>query len=126
MGHANRNITSIQFQRSILSAAVAALCAGFALPAAAQSQPASEPVAQAEPAPLSQVVVTGTRVSNRSVLDTASAIDVVSAETLTNVGITELSQALANALPALNFPRPGLVDATDSVRPVPSSRPSRR
>lgn len=64
------------------------------------------------------VVVTGTRVSNRSVLDTTSPVDIISAESLQNVGVTELSQSLSVALPALNFPRPGLTDATDSVRPV--------
>jgi iron complex outermembrane receptor protein len=64
------------------------------------------------------VVVTGTRVSNRSILDTTSPVDVVSAETLNNVGLTETAESLANALPALNFPRPGLTDATDTVRPV--------
>ena len=64
------------------------------------------------------VVVTGTRVSNRSVLDTTSPVDIISAESLQNVGVTELSQSLSVALPALNFPRPGLTDATDTVRPV--------
>ena len=81
-----------------------------ALPAMAQEKPADSPGAT--------VVVTGTRVSNRSVLDTASPVDVVSAETLNNAGIAEVSQSLSNALPALNFPRPGLTDATDTVRPV--------
>ena len=101
------------FQRTTLSCAIAAVFAGSAMQAQAQQAPES-----AEALPSAQVVVTGTRVSNRSVLDTASAVDVVSAETLNNVGVTEISQSLANALPALNFPRPGLVDATDSVRPV--------
>ena len=101
------------FQRTTLSCAIAAVFAGSAMQAQAQQAPES-----AEALPSAQVVVTGTRVSNRSVLDTASAVDVVSAETLSNVGVTEISQSLANALPALNFPRPGLVDATDSVRPV--------
>src|SRR5476649_1629348 len=97
-----------------LSYAIGVLCAGAAMqtPVYAQQQTDTADVAA------TQVIVTGTRVSNRSVLDTASAVDVVSAETLNNVGVTELSQSLANALPALNFPRPGLVDATDSVRPV--------
>lgn len=64
------------------------------------------------------VVVTGTRVANRSVLDTASPVDVISAETLKSSGSTELNQALSVALPSLNFPRPSLTDGTDTIRPA--------
>ncbi|HEY7641331.1 MAG TPA: TonB-dependent receptor [Steroidobacteraceae bacterium] len=67
---------------------------------------------------LEQVIVTGTRVANRSALDTAVAVDVVSSEQLQNVGVTEINQALSVALPSFNFPRPGLSDGTDSVRPA--------
>ena len=45
--------------------------------------------------PLEQVVVTGTRVANRSALDTAVPVDVVSSEQLQNVGVAEINQALA-------------------------------
>ena len=72
----------------------------------------------AEDETLEQVVVTGTRVANRSALDTAVPVDVVSSEQLQNVGVTEVSQALAAALPSFNFPRPGLADGTDSIRPA--------
>jgi iron complex outermembrane receptor protein len=65
-----------------------------------------------------QVVVTGTRVANRSALDTSVPVDVVSGETLANAGLTELSQALSTALPSFNFPRPGLADGTDTIRPA--------
>jgi len=78
-------------------------------------------VAQAQDAgnePLEQVVVTGTRVANRSALDTAVPVDVVSSEQLQNVGVAELNQSLAVALPSFNFPRPGLADGTDTIRPA--------
>ena len=39
-------------------------------------------------------------------------------EQLQNLGITEINQALAAALPSFNFPRPGLTDGTDAVRPA--------
>ena len=91
----NKALVKRRLQRTTLSCAIAATFAGATMQA--QAQQAAES-AQAAPSP--QVVVTGTRVSNRSVLDTASAVDVVSAETLNNVGVTELSQSLANALPA--------------------------
>lgn len=64
------------------------------------------------------IVVTGTRVSTRTVLDTVAPIDVISADALKNGGTTEINQALSIALPSLNFPRPGLSDGTDTVRPV--------
>jgi iron complex outermembrane receptor protein len=64
------------------------------------------------------VVVTGTRVANRTVLDTSSPVDVISADTLKSSGSTELNQALAVALPSLNFPRPSLTDGTDTIRPA--------
>ena len=67
---------------------------------------------------ISQVIVTGTRVANRSALDTAVPVDVVSSETLSRSGISELNQALSVALPSLNFPRPGLADGTDTIRPA--------
>ncbi|MEY2721383.1 MAG: hypothetical protein RL597_828, partial [Pseudomonadota bacterium] len=67
---------------------------------------------------LEQVVVTGTRVANRSALDTAVPVDIVPTDALTNIGVAELNQALSVALPSFNFPRPGLTDGTDTVRPA--------
>jgi iron complex outermembrane receptor protein len=64
------------------------------------------------------VVVTGTRVANRTALDTTAPVDIISAESLKNAGNTEITQALSIALPSLNFPRPGLTDGTDTVRPA--------
>ena len=74
---------------------------------------------QTPPPPgVEEIVVTGTRVANRSALDTAVPVDVVSGATLEKIGISELNQALAATLPSYNFPRPGLADGTDSVRPA--------
>src|SRR6185503_16867697 len=67
---------------------------------------------------LEQVVVTGTRVANRSALETAAPVDVVLGDQLQNPGITEINQALAASLPSFNFPRPGLSDGSDAVRPA--------
>lgn len=74
--------------------------------------------ADTEPTASSTIVVTGTRVSNRTVLDTTSPVDVISADTLKNAGTTEINQALSVALPSLNFPRPALADGTDTIRPA--------
>ena len=72
----------------------------------------------ADDEPLEQVVVTGTRVANRSALDTAVPVDVVAGEQLQNGGVNEVNQALSVALPSYNFPRPGLADGTDTIRPA--------
>jgi iron complex outermembrane recepter protein len=74
--------------------------------------------AQTAPEGRAVVVVTGTRVEDRSALDTAVAVDVVSSEALEKSGITEVNQALAVQLPSFNFPRPALTDGTDTVRPA--------
>ncbi|HEV7714954.1 MAG TPA: TonB-dependent receptor plug domain-containing protein, partial [Steroidobacteraceae bacterium] len=67
---------------------------------------------------ISQIIVTGTRVANRSALDTAVPVDVVTSDALSNSGIMEINQALSVALPSFNFPRPGLADGTDTIRPA--------
>ncbi len=67
---------------------------------------------------LEAVVVTGTRVAGRSATDTAVAIDVVTAADIEKSGSTELNQVLSVSLPSFNFPRPGLADGTDTVRPA--------
>ena len=65
-----------------------------------------------------EIVVTGTRAANRTRLDTLAPVDVVPTRALENAGSTELNQALAVALPSLDFPRPAITDGTDSVRPA--------
>ncbi|WP_423188019.1 TonB-dependent receptor plug domain-containing protein [Alishewanella sp. d11] len=78
----------------------------------------SQQVASAEDEKIEQIVVTGTRVAGRSVSDTAVPIDIISTEMLQRAGSTELNQLLSTALPSFNFPRPGLADGTDTVRPA--------
>jgi iron complex outermembrane receptor protein len=93
-------------QKQVLALAVASLFA-----AGAQAQEAVADNA-------GTVVVTGTRVANRTALDTASPVDIISADTLKASGSTEINQALSIALPSLNFPRPALTDGTDTIRPA--------
>lgn len=93
-------------RKQVLAIAVASL---FTNAAWAQEAPAGE---------TATVVVTGTRVSNRTVLDTTAPVDVISADTIKNSGVPEITQALSVALPSLNFPRPGLADGTDTIRPA--------
>ena len=95
-------------QRHLLSAAVALALA----PAAFAQDKAPTPTA------LDTVIVTGTRVSDRTVAESQSPIDIITPEALAATGTTELATALARALPSLNFPRPALVDGTSGVRPA--------
>ena len=94
------------------AASASALLAGAAQ---AQSSTQTPPDSATE---IDEIVVTGTRVPNRSRLDTLSPVDVVTAEDLQNRGTTELAAALAQSVPSLTFQRPSVVDGTDSIRPA--------
>ncbi|MDX2333640.1 TonB-dependent receptor plug domain-containing protein [Brevundimonas vesicularis] len=85
-----------------------------AAPAFAQN---AEPVA-GEAAQVDDIVVTGTRVQNRSRLDTLAPVDVVTSEALQTRGTTEFATALAQAVPSLTFQRPSANDGSDSIRPI--------
>jgi iron complex outermembrane receptor protein len=67
---------------------------------------------------LDTVIVTGTRVADRTVAESQSPIDIITPEALQATGTTELATALARALPSLNFPRPAVTDGTSGVRPA--------
>ena len=67
---------------------------------------------------LDTLIVTGTRVTDRTVAESQSPIDIITPETLQATGTTELATALARALPSLNFPRPAMADGTSGVRPA--------
>lgn len=92
----------------LITASAFALIA--ATPALAQDQTQADSV--------DDIVVTGTRVQNRSRLDSVAPVDVVTVETLQQRGSTELATQLAATVPALNFPRPSATDGTDSIRPA--------
>ncbi|SFL25344.1 TonB-dependent receptor plug domain-containing protein [Lysobacter sp. cf310] len=94
-----------------------ALLTALAAPAYAQDAAApGEPASEAHT--LDQVIVTGTRVSDRTVAESSAPIDIITPEALEATGTVELATALARALPSLNFPRPAITDGTDAVRPA--------
>lgn len=86
----------------------------LAAPMGAVAQQSGDDPAKA----LDTVVVTGTRVEGRSATDTAAPLDVIGVQSLERTGSPELNQALSVSLPSFNFPRPGLTDGTDTVRPA--------
>ena len=96
---------------------VVAVLAVLGTPAFAQ-QAAPAPAASEQVRTLDNVVVTGTRVADRTVAESLAPIDVITPETLQSTGTSELATALARALPSLNFPRPAITDGTDAVRPA--------
>ena len=91
----------------------AALLLALAAPAAL-AQSADAP----SPGTLDTIIVTGTRVADRTVAESQSPIDIIGSEALQATGTTELATALARALPSLNFPRPALTDGTSAIRPA--------
>ena len=99
-------------RKTTLAAAVAVVLGASALSASAQTAPA------ASPSTLDTVIVTGTRVADRTVAESQSPIDIITPEALQATGTTELATALSRALPSLNFPRPALTDGTSGIRPA--------
>ena len=67
---------------------------------------------------LQQVVVTGTRATNRTVAESISPIDVLNKEDLAASGASDLATALSTLLPSLDFPRPAISDGSDAARPA--------
>ncbi|MGY0613139.1 TonB-dependent receptor plug domain-containing protein [Luteimonas sp. A501] len=93
-----------------------ALLAALAPVLAAQAQEPAQP--RRDATNLDNIIVTGTRVTDRTVAESQSPIDIIGSEALQATGTTELATALARALPSLNFPRPALTDGTSAIRPA--------
>lgn len=82
------------------------------------AQDATPPADAKQARQLDQVVVTGTRSTNRTESESLSPIDVLSPKDLTSSGATDLATALGRLLPSLDFPRPAINDGNDAVRPA--------
>ncbi|RMF57034.1 MAG: TonB-dependent receptor, partial [Calditrichaeota bacterium] len=67
---------------------------------------------------LSEVVTTGTRRFDRTVVSSPVPIDVIPARDLKQGGLTETNQIVEMLVPSFNFPRPTINDGTDHVRPA--------
>ena len=114
------------FRRNRLTSALVPLLgislastAAFAQDASTAAPAASTTTATAKDAKqLQQVVVTGTRATNRTVAESLSPIDVLTPADLAASGSTDLASAMATLLPSLDFPRPAINDGNDAVRPA--------
>ena len=67
---------------------------------------------------LDQIVVTGSRRTDRTVVDAPVPIDVLSSEDIQRTGLTETSAIIQMLAPSFNFPRPSVNDGTDHIRPA--------
>ena len=106
------------FSRLFAGSAIVALASLSSLPASAQDVPESSASAEGEAAPQDQIIVTGTRRSDRTVADSPVPIDVIGGDVLNNSGYTETNKVLNQLVPSFNFPQPSITDGTDALRPA--------
>ena len=95
----------------------------LATPAVAQQnqqavQDPPTPEAAAQMGDEDAIVVTGTRRTDRTVANSPVPVDVITAESLSQTGHTELNKALTQEVPSFNFPQPSITDGTDVIRPA--------
>jgi iron complex outermembrane receptor protein len=67
---------------------------------------------------LEEIAVTGTRRVDRSAVDQAVPVDVLTQEEIRQTGRTETAQILQQLAPSFNFPRATVADGTDHTRPA--------
>ncbi len=87
----------------------------------AQGEPAADVVVAAAPAavedaPITSIVVTGSRASRRAVTDSMSPIQVLSSDALEHSGKPGLQEVLANVLPSVTLPSQAGGNLTSIVR----------
>lgn len=95
------------------SAATAIAAVLAASPASAQD--AGEAASSADEP---QIIVTGTRRTDRTVADSPVPIDVIGGDQLAQSGYTETNKILNQLVPSFNFPQPSITDGTDALRPA--------
>ena len=95
------NISSVQgFSKTFLFATVA----GFALLSAAPSFAQTAPQAAADEADSKdEIIVTGTRRTDRSAADSASPVDVITAAEINTQPAADLLDVVKNIVPAFQF-----------------------
>ena len=101
---------------ALLLAGISALA--IAGPAFAQTPPPAAAATQPAPAEPEQIIVTGTRTTNRTVANSPVPVDVIGAEQINNSGQTETNRILNTLVPSFNFPAPSIADGSDALRPA--------
>lgn len=104
---------------STLALALPAHAQGTQPPAATEVTPGATAQDNVpDEAPGQEVIVTGTRTTNRTVANSPVPVDVISSESLTSNGSGEVNTALNALVPSFNFPRPSIADGSDVIRPA--------
>ena len=86
-----------------------------ATPAFAQdAAPATADTAAASP----DLVVIGSRRTDRTVEDSPVPVDVIGGDALSSGGYTDTNRVLNQLVPSFNFPQPSITDGTDALRPA--------
>jgi iron complex outermembrane receptor protein len=110
-----------RLKRRLPAAALLPLCCVYALSpltAWADETSAADTATPEKAKLLQQVVVTGTRSTDRTASESLAPIDVLSPADLNATGSTDLASALSTLLPSLDFPRPAINDGNDAIRPA--------
>ncbi|HWU75302.1 MAG TPA: TonB-dependent receptor [Rhodanobacter sp.] len=81
------------------------------------AQPPAKEQQKQNAANLSQVIVTGTRTSDRTQTSSLVPVDVIPSQVLNDSGAVDLGNALDLAVPSLNFPLASMSDTFAFVRP---------
>jgi iron complex outermembrane receptor protein len=105
-------------RRSPLLVAIALVLSTGAVAAQDAAALDADGTEKSKPKALDQVIVTGTRLTDRTVAESLSPIDVLSVEQLDAHGTSELIQSLSRTIPSFNFPNTSITDGSDHVRPA--------
>ena len=105
-------MTRAPFKLGFLSVSLAA---AFMAPGAAMAQDA---VNAETGESIERIVTLGSRVNGRTATESASPIDIISADQLVDTGATELGKALQMSAPSFNFSSTTISDGSDIIRPA--------
>eukprot|EP01035_Chromulina_nebulosa_P035961 gene35961-48372_t len=105
---------SLPFSVRALLASVGSLAAVAALPAQTPTSPAKS--AKEEPVALEAFVTLGSRFNQRTVVDSAVPIDVLTEREIRQGGYTETAKVLQSQIPSFNNPHPTTPDGNTHVR----------
>ena len=105
-------MTRAPFKLGFLSASLAA---AFMAPGIAIAQDA---VNAETGESIERIVTLGSRVNGRTATESASPIDIISADQLVDTGATELGKALQMSAPSFNFSSTTISDGSDIIRPA--------
>ena len=84
----------------------------------ASSLAAQEEEEAAAPIELEEIVTIGTRVPERSRLDSPVPVDVINEDEIRKTGHTEVGRVLQTLAPSFNFSSSSISDGTDALRPA--------